>query len=42
MNLPFQKMKDCVWPRPEAVVQIEFLEWACLYFKRRFELLTNI
>jgi len=24
------------------VVQIEFLEWACLYFKRRFELLTNI
>jgi hypothetical protein len=22
-----EKMKECVWLRPEAVAQIEFLEW---------------
>jgi ATP-dependent DNA ligase len=26
-NLTAEKMKECVWLRPEAVVQIEFLEW---------------
>ena len=26
-NLTAEKMKDCVWLRPEAVAQIEFLEW---------------
>jgi hypothetical protein len=20
-------MKECIWPRPELIVQIEFLEW---------------
>ena len=27
-NLTAEKMKECVWLRPEAVAQIEFLEWA--------------
>jgi DNA ligase D-like protein (predicted ligase) len=26
-NLTAEKMKECVWLRPEAVAQIEFLEW---------------
>jgi bifunctional non-homologous end joining protein LigD len=26
-NLTAKKMKECVWLRPEAVAQIEFLEW---------------
>ena len=26
-ELTAEKMKDCVWLRPEAVAQIEFLEW---------------
>src|SRR5216684_8749390 len=26
-NLTAEKMKKCVWLRPEAVAQIEFLEW---------------
>lgn len=26
-NLTAEKMKQCVWLRPEAVAQIEFLEW---------------
>jgi bifunctional non-homologous end joining protein LigD len=26
-NLSAEKMKECVWLRPEAVAQIEFLEW---------------
>jgi DNA ligase D-like protein (predicted ligase) len=26
-NLTVEKMKECVWLRPEAVAQIEFLEW---------------
>ncbi len=26
-NLTTEKMKQCVWLRPEAVAQIEFLEW---------------
>src|SRR5882757_2470117 len=26
-NLIAEKMKECVWLRPEAVAQIEFLEW---------------
>jgi len=25
--LTAEKMKKCVWVRPEVVVQIEFLEW---------------
>jgi bifunctional non-homologous end joining protein LigD len=27
-ELTAEKMKECVWLRPEAVAQIEFLEWA--------------
>ena len=27
MGLTAQKMKECVWLRPEVVAQIEFLEW---------------
>lgn len=26
-ELTAEKMKECVWLRPEAVAQIEFLEW---------------
>jgi len=26
-ELTVEKMKECVWLRPEAVAQIEFLEW---------------
>jgi bifunctional non-homologous end joining protein LigD len=26
-GLSAEKMKKCVWVRPEAVAQIEFLEW---------------
>jgi bifunctional non-homologous end joining protein LigD len=26
-SLTVETMKKCVWLRPEAVVQIEFLEW---------------
>ena len=26
-SLTAEKMKECVWLRPEAVAQIEFLEW---------------
>ncbi len=26
-SLTAEKMKACVWLRPEAVAQIEFLEW---------------
>jgi ATP-dependent DNA ligase len=26
-ELAAEKMKECVWLRPEAVAQIEFLEW---------------
>jgi len=26
-NLTADKMKECVWLRPEAVAQVEFLEW---------------
>jgi ATP-dependent DNA ligase len=26
-ELTTEKMKECVWLRPEAVAQIEFLEW---------------
>jgi len=26
-NLTVEKMKECVWLRPEAIAQIEFLEW---------------
>jgi ATP-dependent DNA ligase len=26
-ELTAEKMKKCVWLRPEAVVQVEFLEW---------------
>jgi ATP-dependent DNA ligase len=26
-ELTAEKMKECVWLRPEAVVQVEFLEW---------------
>jgi hypothetical protein len=26
-NLTAEKMRECVWLRPEAVAQIEFLEW---------------
>jgi ATP-dependent DNA ligase len=26
-ELTAEKMKDCVWLRPEAVAQVEFLEW---------------
>jgi ATP-dependent DNA ligase len=26
-GLTAEKMKECVWLRPEAVAQIEFLEW---------------
>lgn len=22
-----EKMKECIWLRPEAVAQVEFLEW---------------
>jgi len=25
--LTAEKMKECVWLRPEAVAQIEFLDW---------------
>jgi bifunctional non-homologous end joining protein LigD len=27
MGLTAQKMKECVWLRPEVVAQIQFLEW---------------
>jgi len=26
-ELTAEKMKECVWLRPEAVAQVEFLEW---------------
>jgi bifunctional non-homologous end joining protein LigD len=26
-KLTAEKMKECVWLRPEAVAQIEFLDW---------------
>jgi bifunctional non-homologous end joining protein LigD len=26
-GLTTEKMKECVWLRPQAVAQIEFLEW---------------
>jgi hypothetical protein len=26
-GLPAEKMKECVWVRPEVVARIEFLEW---------------
>ena len=26
-ELTAEKMKECIWLRPEAVAQIEFLEW---------------
>ena len=26
-ELTAEKMKECVWLRPEAIAQIEFLEW---------------
>jgi bifunctional non-homologous end joining protein LigD len=26
-ELTAEKMKECVWLRPEAVAQIEFLDW---------------
>jgi hypothetical protein len=26
-ELTAEKMKKCVWLRPEAVAQVEFLEW---------------
>jgi ATP-dependent DNA ligase len=26
-NLTAEKMKECVWLRPEAVARVEFLEW---------------
>jgi ATP-dependent DNA ligase len=26
-GLTAEKMKECVWLRPEAIAQIEFLEW---------------
>jgi ATP-dependent DNA ligase len=28
-GLTAEKMKGCVWLRPEAVVRIDFLEWTC-------------
>jgi ATP-dependent DNA ligase len=27
LGLTAEKMKECVWLKPEAVAQIEFLEW---------------
>ena len=27
-GLNAEKMKECVWVRPERVVQVEFLEWS--------------
>jgi len=26
-GLPAEKMKDCVWVRPELVAEVEFVEW---------------
>ena len=30
-ELTAEKMKKCVWLRPEAVAQVEFLEWTEAY-----------
>ena len=33
-GLTAEKMKECVWVRPEAVAEIQFLEWAGAHHSR--------
>ncbi len=35
-ELTAEKMKECVWLRPEAVARIEFLEWSAQAFQVRW------